>query len=136
MNDMINRVAARVIPSAIDGMRKQQAIKYVNNKIIPNHGGFFTDEYWRPVQDIWKAFDKASINYSIDSSEYGVSPSFQQVFPGEKWRIPNDYKEWKFSIRFPDNKGKEQKIYGTIVASGAGSIEDPLEKYDVVGYVS
>ena len=43
-------------------------------------------------------------------------------------------KIWSFEIHFLNNIGKEGKaavIHGNITAAGAGSVEDPLDRYDV-----
>ena len=39
-------------------------------------------------------------------------------------------KEWNFTIWLDNSKGT--KIYGHMIASGAGSVSDPLERYDLV----
>jgi hypothetical protein len=45
-------------------------------------------------------------------------------------------KQWKFEVDFWNEKGRMVKIYGVMIASGMGRMEDPLEKYDIIAYVS
>jgi hypothetical protein len=40
-------------------------------------------------------------------------------------------KIWKFEVKFVNNRDKDDVLYGRITAAGAGSVEDPLERYDV-----
>jgi hypothetical protein len=41
-------------------------------------------------------------------------------------------KVWYFEIIWEGPKGKQLKLGGNLTAAGAGSVEDPLEKYDIV----
>ena len=145
---LIANVVARVASmrkASIDGMSKRQAMTFINKLFRPHTRGIYRDAYWKPVHAMFKAMRDNNIDYYIESAEYSVSPSFRQSFPaiGTPARemmglrdIPNDNKTWKFIVEFEDNNGRDKKLYGIIVASGAGSVEDPLGKYDVVGYVS
>lgn len=139
---LISNVAARVASirkASIDGMSKRQASIFINKLFRPHMRGIYRDPVWKPVQAMFKAMRDNNIDYYIESAEYSVSPSLRQTYNTTSkttWDTPNDNKTWKFTIEFEDNNGRNKKLYGHIVASGAGSIEDPLEKYDVVGYVS
>lgn len=144
ISNVVTRVAS-IRKASIDGMSKRQAATFINKIFRPHMRGIYRDAYWKPVHAMFKAMRDNDIDYYIESAEYSVSPSFRKSFPaiGTPARemmglrdIPNDNKTWKFIVKFENNNGKDNKLYGTIVASGAGSIEDPLEKYDVVGYVS
>ena len=46
------------------------------------------------------------------------------------------YKEWQISIPFTNNKGRSAQLVGQITAHGAGSVEQPLDRYDITAYVS
>jgi hypothetical protein len=49
--------------------------------------------------------------------------------------VPNG-KTWKFTIKFENNNRREMTLYGIVTASGAGTVADPLSRYDLVAYVS
>lgn len=110
-----------------DGMSKgklktllyKETKKYTFNKL-------YTDDYWKGPQAIWGVFNNLNLNWNITNSEYqrdkdNKTPGF--VMPSRK--------VWSFVIHWNDNKGKSQKIEGTLTAAGAGSVKDPLSKYDI-----
>lgn len=115
----------------LDGLNNNAARKKIYQILTGVADGIFRDDSWEGVKKIWKTLDENKIHWTLVDSEYGVSPNFAQSFPGPKWRIPNDFKQWKFEIKFINNNQRETILHGRIVASGAGSMEDPLEKYDI-----
>ena len=112
--------------NSLDGKTKQQAMKIVNKIFAPLTKGIHTDQYWKGVSAIWDAMSKANVSYTQTGSEYKK----------DKDSNVNTSKIWNFEVTFNDAKGKEQIIHGRVVASGAGSVKDPLDKYDVVAYVN
>lgn len=108
----------------IDGKSKQSAIKYIHNKFYKSKigKGFYRDDSWQGIRKVWKLFDSMDIDWDIMDSKYEKEDN-----------IPVR-KRWTIEIRFMDNKGKQKKIGGTVVASGAGSVEDPLDRYDILAY--
>jgi hypothetical protein len=115
----------------MSGISKQSLKTKIYKTLYPISKGIFSDDSWVPVHEMFKALDGLGLEYVMTGSDYGVSPSFQQTWTGEGWKIPNDYKEWKFEIDFTNNKGKPNKLYGIIIAHGAASMESPLDKYDI-----
>jgi hypothetical protein len=103
-------------------MRKTQAVKYLYKLIGRTADGFFRDESWRPIHAIFKIFRDNDIPYDITKAEYR-----QPDWPA---RMPTG-KVWHIEIPFLNQRGRENIIYGTITAAGAGSVEDPLDRYDV-----
>lgn len=83
---------------------------------------FYTDQYWQGPQCIWKAFDELDLNWHIDSADYKRY--------NKECKMP-DAKEWRFTVMWDDNKGKYKKQSGIVTAAGAGSIDDPLSRYDL-----
>lgn len=112
--------------NALDGKTKQQAMRIVNKVFAPLTRGIHTDQYWKGVSAIWNALSKANISHHQTGSEYKK----------DKTSNLNTSKVWNFEVEFTDKNGKEQTLYGRVVASGAGSVKDPLDKYDVVAYVN
>ena len=109
----------------LNGMSNREAKKFVNNLLGRYTKGFFRDEYWRPVNKTLEELRKHGI-HPIVNSEYRTS----------RFMSMPDSKIWNLKIEFVNNKGRETTIYGVIVASGAGTTDDPLSVYDLVAYVS
>jgi hypothetical protein len=97
----------------------------VNDLIAKYSKGFFSDQSWEPVQRIFDVLKSAAIEWHLVGTDYRKN---DRGTPASK--------EWKFEIEFSNNNGRLTTLYGTIIASGAGSVEDPLEKYDIIAYVS
>jgi len=111
--------------SSLDGMSKQTAKRHVNKLLARYTKGFFKDEDWRHVNLIWKAMDAAQINWTMTDAKYRHDDEGTPVA-----------KEWKFEVEFINNRDRKSTLYGIVVAAGAGSVEDPLDRYDLVAYVS
>ena len=108
-------------PSPIDGKDKRAAVKWLYKNIVPKTAGFFKDNSWEGIyKNFYDELEKAGVNYTIEGSEYQKN---EEGVPSSK--------SWKFEINFTTNKGKPAIIYGRITAHGAGSVSDPLNKYDI-----
>lgn len=124
-----SRRASRKTAAELGPMPRRKVVQMVNAVIdrAPLKG-MHRDEYWRPVQALWKAFDKAGIPWSISKSEYQYESMGGERVPARK--------VWRFEIPFTSDRGRPGIVYGQVVAAGAGSVEDPLSVYDVTAYVS
>jgi len=107
-------------PSEIDGKRKAQAIKMIYKKVYPYTKGIYRDEDWRNINKIWKEFDNMNLDWWIEEAKYGKNDEGVPV-----------NKEWKFAIEYENERGKKQKFGGHVMAHGAGSVKDPLDRYDI-----
>jgi len=110
---------------ALNGMNRVKAARTVNNILSPHTKGFFKDNSWEAVGVIWKALTDASIDWTMEGSQYDHNRD----------NVPTS-KTWKFKVDFINDKGRPTILYGIVTAAGAGSIEDPLDRYDLVAYVS
>lgn len=81
----------------------------------------YNDSYWKGPQCIWDTFNRLNFNWQIDKTEYKNYNNSPIA----------DAKEWTFTITWEDNKGKNKKASGMVTASGAGTVDDPLSKYDL-----
>lgn len=108
----------------LNGKSPAQVRRILNNNIIPHEQikGFFSDEAWEGIHQIWTAFDNSGIDWGITGSEY---QHYDGVPSGKKWQI---------EVNYFDKNNKPKSIYGTVIASGAGTVEDPLSRYDIVVY--
>lgn len=85
------------------------------------HNKMYKDSYWEGPKCIWDTFDKLNLNWTMLDSKYRHDKEGR-----------TNAKEWKFEIQWDDNKGKNMKTGGYLVAAGAGTVEDPLSRYDLV----
>ncbi|MFW5879941.1 MAG: hypothetical protein ACOCUV_03870 [bacterium] len=115
---------AQTTENPLNGKSNASARNYVNKLIRPYTKGLFSDEGWKQVNKIWNVLDENGINWAMTNSQYAQD---------EKGNLIR--KEWKFEIYFSNKNNKPTTLYGTIVAAGAGSVNDPLEKYDLVAIV-
>lgn len=124
------RVAARYLkadqPSILDGSDRRQGLA-IANKVIQSAKlqGLFADDHWEPVQRIWSALTKAGIDFSQEKNWYEKD---KQGNPSSK--------TWTFQVNWKGPNDKPLTAYGRVVASGAGSVREPLDRYDVTAYVS
>jgi len=110
--------------TALDGRDRRSAAKLVNKILHPFSKGFYSDEYWKPVQDIRKALERANIDFVISGGNYEKDSRGMPV-----------RKTWDLEVPFFNKNNRPMWLMGVIVASGAGSMEDPLERYDITAYV-
>jgi hypothetical protein len=112
-----------------DGLSKQKlrTLIYKETKKC-TYNKIYKDRGWKGPQCIWDVFNKLDLNWQIDKSEYKTekNPSKSMTF-----QMPVS-KKWDFTIHWENNKGKYGKMYGYLIASGAGSVSDPLERYDLI----
>jgi hypothetical protein len=92
----------------------------VNKILAENSKGIFSDEYWNHVHKIFNILNNAGFEYILESTKYHHNDS----------GIPIS-KEWRFTITLESGKPLE----GILTAHGAGSVADPLDRYDISGYV-
>ncbi len=109
----------------LNGMSRSRASRFVNKVLSKHTKGFFRDTAWQAVHRVWKDMDDAGLEWNLTDNYYteneeGIAAS----------------KTWKFEVEFLNNRERLTKLSGVIIASGAGSVEDPLDRYDLVAYVS
>jgi hypothetical protein len=115
---------AKKIENSLNGMTNQQARNKVNNVICCNKG-IYGDQSWEAVHSLWNKMESEGFDPILESTEYKKD---EQGNPSSK--------EWRFTITFLNNRERETVLFGIITAHGAGSVNDPLDKYDITAYVS
>ena len=87
--------------------------------------GIFSDEYWKGHKQVYNALvkicDELSLEVELQKSEYRQD---------QYSKVPNS-KIWIYRVYNDEMEG-----WFNITASGAGTVEDPLSKYDIVAYIS
>jgi len=104
--------------SEIDGRTKPSAINLIYKRIGTLTQGFFSDDSWQAVRKIFDVFNNMNLDWDILNTKYNGT-------------MPPQSKIWELQINFIGNDGKPKSIYGRLVASGGGSVEDPLDRYDI-----
>jgi hypothetical protein len=106
-------------------MTRNQIVKKINKTICNASPGLFSDEYWlgiKRVQDKIEDLSKAlSVDIEFNNTRYESEPG--QNIPYRK--------RWIYTV-----EGFKVPIVVLIMACGAGSVSDPLSKYDVIAYAS
>lgn len=125
VSEILKVAKSMIAVSCLDGMPAPKAKRTVNAIIARHTNGFFRDDSWENVQKIWNDFRKEGIDWSLLGAQY--SNNSEGTPTG---------KTWKFQIDWLNEKGLTRSMFGVVIASGAGSTVDPLERYDLVGYVS
>lgn len=103
-----------------NNIRKTQLINNIYNAVLPILQGIHADQYWTPVHKMFKAFQEMKLDYVLLNSEY---------FKDEQGLV--NRKKWEFAIKFINQNGNPDIIFGHLNANGTGSVADPLEKYDL-----
>lgn len=118
--------AARAEVNSLEGMDKRMGLRRINAVIAGAHlNGIFRDDNWTPIQKLWREFEQAGIPVDLIGTNYTKD---DQGNPNAK--------TWKFTIEWSGPTGQPIVAHGQVVASGAGSVREPLDAYDVVAYVS
>lgn len=110
-----------------DGLSKQKlkTLLYKQTKKC-TYNKLYKDTGWNGPQCIWDVFNDLDLAWNLTSAEY-------KKVRGEEDRMPT-YKEWTFEIHWNSKEGgmgRQMKLGGNVTASGAGSVKDPLDRYDV-----
>ena len=126
MLDQIRKILAKSGNSSnpLDGMSNERARKEVYKIMAQFTRGIFSDDSWVPVNNLWSAFNAAGLDWTMTGTQY---------LHNNEGRPSG--KEWKFEVKFINKNGRPTTMRGTVTASGAGSIQDPLDRYDLVGLV-
>lgn len=106
----------------LNGLNLNQARKFLR-KTWDNGDwgkGLKDDDSWQSVYGFFNVLSKLNIDWEVTDSEYSEN---QDGNPSGK--------TWKLEFKFQNQKGKDSVIYGSITASGAGTVEYPLAQYDL-----
>ena len=109
--------------------RKQTLKGQIYKQIEHLTKGMFSDDNWAPVHQIFDTFKQMGLNWQLTDSQYHHDPSQPER------RLPSS-KRWTFEINFTNQNNKPDKLYGQIIASGAGPISDIMSRYDLAVILS
>lgn len=114
------------LSDGLSGLTKRAAINKIYKITSKLTKGIFKDSDWHNVNKIFAVLEEVGIHCVSTNVYYG-----KQQFSNE---FPPTQKTWEFQIHFLNdkNKGKPTILYGYLKAMGAGSVQEPLDKYDMV----
>ncbi|MCK9369207.1 hypothetical protein M0R04_04650 [Candidatus Dojkabacteria bacterium] len=101
-------------------MTRNTAKNRVNKILHESSKGIFSDDSWNQIHNIFRELSENGFQADIMSTMY-----HQNVYG-----IPIS-KEWRIQITVETGK----PLNGIITAHGAGSVEYPLDRYDISAYV-
>jgi len=104
------------------------ARNYINKKIYPMTTGFFSDDNWSNIHSIFNAISDMGVNLNWGTRNDGT---YQHGYHRNSDGVP-DSKAYMFDLKYTNIIGKKIKLSGQVIASGAGNVEDPLSRYDIV----
>jgi len=117
-----------ITSNPLEGKSNVAATSFVNKVLAELSRGLFSDNSWEQIHKIFTKLKELGLDVTLESAKYGGHADTSNGIP--------KYKEWQISIPFTNNKGKPTKLVGNITAHGAGSVEQPLDKYDISAYVN
>jgi len=85
--------------------------------------GLFSDNDWRHVRKVFDLFNELGLDWHLTDAYYG-NAKHDKTFPPTR-------KQWNFEILFPTEGGRQDMLNGYLTAAGAGSVDDPLDRYDI-----
>jgi hypothetical protein len=112
----------------INGQSNTVAASRVNKLLSALSKGMFSDNSWEAINKIFTKLKEAGLDVELTGTKYGGHADNQHGMP--------TYKEWTISIPFTNKNGKPTVLAGQITAHGAGSVEQPLDRYDITAYVT
>jgi len=101
-------------------MTRATAKNRINKILAASTKGLHSDECWAPVSETWKALRSAGFESNLLEAKYQQDDNGNPVS-----------KSWTFEIEMEAGK----PFFGIITAHGAGTVSDPLSRYDISAYV-
>ena len=108
-------------------MTRSKAVKAINNKICNSAPGLYSDEYWNGFNRVHLALKEVThelnVSCNLNNSKYEQDET-DKMPSRKKWVFLVEGYRWK------------EPIVVVVIASGAGTISAPLDRYDIVTYAS
>ena len=114
--NIIRKIAKDDVPTHPEASLKTQLNKAKDNQKYKNI--ISGDNSWKFINDLQADLGKILPNLALVEAKYD----------NER---PNKRKTWILVGGFSNPKDKKRAVWVHITASGAGSTEDPLDKYDI-----
>jgi len=118
--DMNSVSPKQTTPNPLDGRSNASARNAVHKLVYPHTKGLFSDQDWSNVNKVWDAMNTVGLDWNLVDTEYGKNNEGTL-----------SYKVWRFEINFTNKTGRPTTLHGVLTAHGAGTVQDPLSKYDI-----
>ena len=100
-------------------MTRQQLIKKINKRICGLAPGFFSDNFWAGERIVSKELHCIEgVNVTLNNTQYQNDDKGTPIA-----------KRWIYDVT-----DGQKSCYVIIIASGAGTVTEPLSRYDIVSY--
>lgn len=108
----------------LDGLSKAKVKTLLYKAMKPfTTNKIWKDTGWNGPSAIWNKLNELNANWQLGKNEYYKDRDNPSG--------PNVGKRWEWSLSWDNDKGKNMKLSGLVTAAGAGSVKDPLDKYDI-----
>jgi len=96
----------------------ERQLKSQLQRTYAKYNSSYNDQYWKVPNDIMKAMRSILSNITIMETKYDRA-------------MPPKFKQWVLCGGFVDPKGRNRAVWVNMKANGAGSVQDPLDRYDM-----
>lgn len=100
-------------------MATKKTIKRKVQEILSSHNRIYFDDYWVEVRDIFTQIANIGGFVSLDDVRYEHDENMVPV-----------RKVWKFHVIIDG-----YSFHGILTAHGAGTVDEPLSRYDISAYL-
>lgn len=120
------RIAAKAEGVKLDMPKITPAkLKSQMYKVISKYNSIYKDNSWEMIHKLDKDLERILPNLNVIDSKYSH----------DEFGVPNS-KRWTWVGAIEDPKGKNKVVIVDITAHGAGSVKDPLDRYDITAVVN
>lgn len=121
-----SRVASKIKEAKLDiPVFTPAKLKSQMYKVISKYNSIYKDDSWEKVTKMVKDLDKILPNLNVIEAKYRHNEA----------GVP-DGKRWFYVGVIEDSKKKKWVVVLNVTAHGAGSVEDPLDRYDITAVVN
>lgn len=113
--------SAKLDKKIFEAKTKKTVARYLYSLVDRKLRGVFNDEYWKPIHEAFDIIRDTGVDLEVNVKNGGYSPA-------------GNSKRWDITVEWENYEEKKFVLHGIVVASGAGSVDDPLSAYDVTFY--
>jgi hypothetical protein len=120
-NKKKRRIASKVTGSKVTMPKITPAkLKSQMYKVVSKYNSIYKDNSWENVTKMVNELERILPNLSVVEAKYGH----------DEYGVPCR-KFWTYAGAIDNGKGKKYAVIADVTAHGAGSVDDPLDRYDI-----